>query len=218
MLLSVDFEDAKYSWTGNAWVDHNFIKVPSVLASRLGKLVANDGLVLPEACNGPSSRGSDHRGALEYELSPDKRLLVSVNLSTAWRKYRHDWGAILQTTFSLIGVKSMLIRVKAFGSEPEPRQLRLVLEEAGVGVSLDGTRIRMDVPLLDLSGERFNPVLGWSKSKKGNAYATRKFHVDGQRMSLLLVISPPNRLPEPSYWDWHRRFWPGGLPGSSRRH
>jgi len=126
---------------------------------------------------------------------------------------------MLQGRLSLVGVKSMLIRFNAFGAAREPRLLQPgLVDERGVTVSFVGIRIRMDIPLLDLSGERFNPVLGWSQSKSGNAFAVREFEIEDQRMSLLLVISPPNRLPEPTYWDWHRRFWPGGRPGSNRRH
>jgi hypothetical protein len=222
LLLEIDFDGAKYCWTGGYWVDQRFITVPALLAGRLARLVAENGLVLPPTSNEQGEawppRGSDTGGVLDYELSRDNHLLISANLSRAWRKYQHNCGAILQRWLSLAGVKSMLIKVRAFGAE-RPRSFQeLVLHEAGVAVSFFGTRIRMDIPLLDLTGERFNPLLGWSRSKRGNAYVVRQFQIEGQRMELHLVITPPNRLPEPTYWDWHRRFWPGGRPGSSRRH
>jgi hypothetical protein len=221
LLLEIDFEGVKYSWTGRTWVDQRLVRVPTVLASRLARLVADDGLVLPAFTDGEGHvRSSNQNGSLDYEVAHDNHLVVGADFLSGWRKYRHDWGTILQARLSLVGVKSMLIRFNAFSTDRTPPVFdgESVFSDREVRLSVLGTRIRMDIPLLDLSGERFNPKLGWSQSKQGNAYAIRKLNLQGLRLSLLLVISPPGRQPERTYRDWHRRFWPGGLPGSSRRH
>ncbi len=33
----------------------------------------------------------------------------------------------------------------------------------------------------------------------------------------LLIVQPPTRKPDPTYWDWERRFFPGGLPSLGKR-
>ena len=220
MLLEIDFEGAKYSWTGNAWVDARYIKVPASLASALTRSVTADGRVLPPPQSESRRRGSDLKKALDYEIANDNHLLLSANPSKAWRKYPHDWGAIMQGRISLVGVKSMLIRFEAFGPDTEPRSFQNEpgLNLDGVPVCFAGPEVRMDIPLLDMSGDVFNPALGWSESRHGNAFAVRQFQMEAQRMKLLLVVSPPTKLPERTYWDWYRRFWPGGRPGSNRRH
>src|SRR5262245_45735537 len=124
MLLEVDFDGAKYLWTGAAWVDQRFIRVPTLLANRLTTSVASEGLLLPEAKSDEGhsrhTRGSDRRGALDYELSRDNHLLISVNPSKAWRKYPHDWGAITRGRLRMVGVKDMWIQFEAFSAQQEP--------------------------------------------------------------------------------------------------
>jgi hypothetical protein len=127
VLLEIELEGVRYGWTGRVWVDRRRIRVPAVLASTLSRYVADDGLVLPPIPNEDhpcwDKRGSDRRGVLDYELSHDNHLRISVHLSKAWRKYQHGWGAIMQGRISLDGVKSMLVRFKAFSTRAQPGPL-----------------------------------------------------------------------------------------------
>src|SRR5262249_51328159 len=36
-------------------------------------------------------------------------------------------------------------------------------------------------------------------------------------LQLLLVLQPPARKPDPVYFDWEKRFFPGGLPSLGKR-
>lgn len=36
-------------------------------------------------------------------------------------------------------------------------------------------------------------------------------------LQLLLVVQPPTRKPDPLYFDWESRFFPGGLPSLGKR-
>jgi hypothetical protein len=222
MLLEIEFEGINYGWTGTAWVDRRFIRVSSLLANRLTRVLRSDGIVLPPAIHsGRYVSGVARTGAtMDYELTRRNHLLLSVDPARSWRKHSYDWGAIIRRRMPLAGVKSMLVEFKVFSGHVAPRSFehKFAIRHGGVTISFKGTQIGIDLPLLELSGEKFNPALGWFRSKAGNACTVQRFEIEGQRMLCLLVISPPNRLPEPTYWDWHRRFWPGGLPGSSRRH
>lgn len=57
---------------------------------------------------------------------------------------------------------------------------------------------REDGELEDLGGSVWEPI----------------YHLE---LQLLLVLQPPARKPDPVYFDWEKRFFPGGLPSLGKR-
>lgn len=100
-----------------------------------------------------------------------------------------------------------------------------------ITVLVGGSQLSFKILLFEPSCA-FNRQLPWYELSGGKARLHRQYrHVKGvsptgvpasespvaYEVQLLVVVNPPSKKPSPTYWDWNRRFFPGGLPSLNKR-
>ena len=188
---------------------------------------------------------SEQITAVESKYNQQLRIAVSLFHRPNWDypRPKNQWFArkVSEAEASQIPALAVAQRftspkvVKDYAVEMgQPPEARYVDDQDGapvVTLTVAGNSLSIKVVLFD-PVDSFNRRLPWLETAEGkvrlhqqyrNIKAAAPAGVPGwespvaYEVQMLLVVDPPARKPSPTYWDWNRRFFPGGLPSLNKR-
>ncbi len=245
---TIDLDGARYFRTRRAWVDTRFMTVPVSIGVRLdfqarsdpafwARCLAQDALDLPPSdprdppvVAKPRSSVKARPTTLECEFDRDRKLEISVDISKRWNKRPRSWGFVDQATCDCLDGQSLRVQITMLSSSAQPPCLQAASGyQNGISYAAKGVYLVMSIYLYN-EQQLFNPQLGWTETKSGKPMVFRDhwpsaFAIDGSQpwqpgysLKVLLVVQPPAKRPAPTYYEWSRRFFPGGLPSLGKHH
>lgn len=187
---------------------------------------------------------SEQLHAVESKFDQRLRIVVSVFHRPNWRCPRPRWQdyprpvseAEAAQVPDLAPTERVTLPQKLVPWFSEDVQEAYVDDPLGgepvITLVLGGKKLQFRVLLFDLRGI-FNPRLPWREKAGGKALFHTQYrdvkivppfaglsHWEGPvsyEVQMLIVVEPPEKKPAPIYWDWNRRFFPGGLPSLNKR-
>jgi hypothetical protein len=245
--ILIECDGRRFHRMSGTWVDSSCLVVPAALGAKLNALAKLDPAVwqliqgkdVEEGRTGkrkgvtPGGGGTARRLArpsvLSWTFDDCGTLTISAALAARWRHRRNTWGFVDTTLLSGLHDQDIRVQVAVLS---QGRQYTPDVPDAhgasrGVEFTTEHGRITLGIRLFDQQ-RLSNDELGWTETKNGKPLVFRNEpirpgdHIDigvvSFWMTLWLVAQPPQRKPAPTYFDWARRFFPGGLPSLGKGH
>jgi hypothetical protein len=175
---------------------------------------------------------------LEWHFK-DGTLELRGDITASWGRRAKAWAyagqaRVIAPGDQIVRVTMFVFARTAYGEMDIPPMLAdTAFDVDGVRFAVQGQLCSASVNLLDC-GRRFSPDLRWEETDTGKPTLHRQYDglrreapaaehreevvLEGQfEIQLLLVVEPPAKKPAPTYYEWARHFFPGGLPSLGRR-
>ena len=174
-----------------------------------------------------------------YWQFEDTKLVLMADLARGWMRRSKTLASVCHARIAapealVLRAQITLMARGCTGSMDEAPSLEPTCgDESGVTIFVTGSNCLVTLNLLDGHGG-FSQQLKWSQTRTGRPMLHRRkdglrreirHASSGEAMSsfgqfeiqVLLVVQPPARKPSPTYYEWTRRFFPGGLPSLGKR-
>ncbi|MGE0273718.1 MAG: hypothetical protein AB7M05_21020 [Alphaproteobacteria bacterium] len=168
---------------------------------------------------------------LQSSFDDARTLKISADLRKGWRQRRNTWGFVGSDLIPALNGHSVRVQLALLsGSKEEPAFAANEGRDLGISCRVEAQYIELAIELFD-EQHLFNPELRWSETKNGKPLVFRdtapsRLAPQGDPgqvwtnylFKLWLIVQPPEKKPDPIYFEWSKRFFPGGLPSLGKRH
>ena len=180
----------------------------------------------------PVGRVRTGASTLQCSFDAARMLFIAADIRKGWRKRLKTFGFVGNDLLPALNGHTLRVQLAVLSwSDHEPRLVAAKGGDRSIGCCVDANRITLAVELFD-EHQLFNPQLEWTETKNGKPQVFRdvspsllQFRRDNPSdpfvdymFKLWLIIQPPVPKPAPLYFEWSKRFFPGGLPSLGKRH
>jgi hypothetical protein len=206
---------------------------PRCLAQDLSDGVGHQATKRSRAGGGKTRTRPSRNPALRCKFDDSRSLWIYSDLTKNWKQRPQTWGCVDQTTLPALNGHSLRIQIAFLSTYPHEApnvELSSGIQD-GVAYVLEGTTMALKVGLFD-EAALFNETLKWRETRNGkplvfrDQWPTEFWMAPGKTgafrpwysLKFWLIVQPPVPKPAPIYYEWSKRFFPGGLPSLGKRH
>lgn len=176
--------------------------------------------------------GTTAHSLLECEFDFARTLYVTANLSADWSERDKGWSFFGKDDLPALHGQALHVQLLVGAHrDAAPELLKAEGESGGILCRCESRRIELVIDLFD-DNMMFNSGLQWGETITGKPMVFRDaapvplrikpeaadMAITSAAFSLLLTVEPPEPKPAPIYFEWSKRFFPGGLPSLGKRH